>query len=201
MTYRSGLVVAGLMGMAVLAGPVAQAAPLLSADVQISSPGFFTTYGPVGVTPPASHNDAANDCGFSEGGGCSYSFSLSSTGFTFTATCDADVCDNMPAFTVMLTNMVFQSGEVLANAQLQEVDNTNGFGTPPFGNVVFTGNSVTLSVAAFLANCFGNLQETVSFTTRAITTETDVPEPSTLSLLGLGALGLAWWRRERRRTA
>jgi len=187
----------------------AHAAALLSADVSITSthsgsldPGYTDfSYNANDLAVPASQ--PGNGCGNGtspSGAGCSFVFSLTGTGFSFQETCSDDVLDcTFPSVTITLTDLKFAGGEILANAVLvEEWLDLNGQDPGPVGAIQgFTANSVTLTLASFVTHCNSVLLDTVSFTTRALPTGENVPEPTTLSLLGAGLAGLAWWRRRR----
>lgn len=188
----------------------AHAALLLSADVSITSttPGGassgYVNYNFSANDMAVVGNQSGTGCepGQSTTGGnsCVFEFSLTATGFSFQQECmavDFFTC-RMPSVTITLTDLKFAGGEVLANAALVETQDIAGAPVPDLGVVQgFTANSITLTIASFVAQCQNILTDTVSFTTRALPTGENVPEPTTLSLLGAGLAGLAWWRRRR----
>lgn len=187
----------------------AHAAALLSADVSITSthsssldPGYTDfSYNANDLAVPASQ--PGNGCGNGaspSGSDCSFIFSLTGSGFSFQETCSQNELDcTFPNVTITLTDLKFAGGEILANAVLgEDRSELNGADPGPVGAIQgFTANSVTLTIAAFVTHCNSVLLDTVTFTTRALPTGENVPEPTTFSLLGAGLAGLAWWRRRR----
>lgn len=173
----------------------AKSANLISADVVISSSGApgYTAYNAPGLLAGASH--AETGCS----GLCLYDFSLATTGFSFSQHCatltpsDGPIRCEPAAITVTLTNMVFTGGEILTNASLVQSLVPIADGGP--SSIVFGPHSATLNIPAFDMDCGGSVSQTVTFQTGPDTSESSIPEPPAMALVGMSLVGLIWWRR------
>ena len=195
-----------ILAVALLVPAMAANAVLISANVSISSThdpiamgnGYIDfSYSATGQGPGATASGGG--CGLTGAiDPCSFSFSLSATGFSFTESCqNPDNC-LLPTVTVTLSNMQFSGGEILVGVGLTETPN----GPPPpsqQGSTSFTSHSVTLSITAYDVTCGAlGITDAVTFET-ATPPRSDVPEPSSAMLVGMGIVGLAWLYRGRRR--
>ena len=183
-------------------------ATLLTADITVSSTHNAVAMGSgyldfsesaTGLAP--GDTPTGNGCGGNNAvDPCTFSLSLSATGFSFTESCQTVGACIFPAVTVTLSNMQFSGGEILVGAGLTETPN----GPPPpsqQGSVSFTPHSVTLTITAYDITCGAlGITDAVSFETAAPPTS-EVPEPSSMMLVGMGIVGLAWLYRVRQRHA
>jgi hypothetical protein len=197
---RLGLRLLVVLALATLIPAWSHAAPVLtSADVSLTfgaNPAInFGT-----LSPPQTEAGGITGCTINSTGTCTYSFSLTTTGFSFEELCTADDSCDLPTVKLDLTNLVFSPAQILTGVTLVETpvasDPVNCFPID-CASRTFTSNSVELSVIVFEADSGGTMTATGTFVTQ--NAPTSVPEPPTLPLLVAAVAGLAllWHRRSR----